>query len=49
MGNVSNFGDDSDIYGMLPINLGYFFPTIMMEINTFLFRTSMMQGGYFFL
>ena len=39
------FGDSWDIHGMRPIILGYFFPTITMEISTFHFRTSMIQGG----
>ena len=30
-----------------PIILGYFFPTITMEISTFHFRTFMIQGGNF--
>ena len=40
-----NFGDSWDIHGMRPIILGYFFPTITMEISTIVFRTSMIQGG----
>ena len=42
-----NFGDSWDIHGMRPIILGYFFSTITMEISTFYFRTSMIQGGSF--
>jgi len=41
-----NFGDSRDIHGMRPIILGYFFPTITMEISTFHFRTSIIQGGF---
>ena len=44
-----NFGDSWDIHGMRPIILGYFFPTITMEISTFHFRTSMIQGGQIFI
>ena len=33
---------------MAYIILGYFFPTITMEISIFHFRTSMIQGGIFF-
>ena len=33
---------------MQPNILGYFSPTITMEICTFHFKTSMIQGGYFF-
>ena len=46
-----NFGDYWDIHAMQSIILGYLFPTIAMEIRTFHFRTSMIQGGgggYFF-
>ena len=40
-----DYGDSWDNHGMRPIILGYFFPTITMEISTFHFRTSMIQGG----
>ena len=33
-----NFGDSWDIHGMQPIIFGYFFPTIVMEIRSFLFN-----------
>ena len=43
-----NFIDSWDIRDMRPIILGYFFPTCPMEISTFHFRTSRIQGGNFF-
>ena len=43
-----NFGDSWDIHGMRHIILGYFFPTIMMEIRTFHFRIPLVQEGQFF-
>ena len=33
-----NFGDYLDILDMRPVNLGYFFPTIMIELSKFNFR-----------
>ena len=42
-----NFGDSWDIHGMRHIILGYYFPTIMMEIRTFHFRIPLVQGGNF--
>ena len=42
-----NCGDYRYIHGMRRIDLGYFFPTITMEIRTFHLRTSMVQGGIF--
>ena len=37
-----NFGVSWDIHGMWPIILGYFFPTITMEISIFI------SGGYWY-
>ena len=42
-----NFDDSSDIHDMRLIILGYFFPTIMMEISTFHLKGHQVEWGQF--